>query len=40
MTVIQYAAKFEELSRYASTLIAEGGVRFKKFENRFRGRIK
>ena len=37
--IAQYAAKFEELSRYASTLIADKGVRTRKFENRPKDRI-
>uniref|UniRef100_A0A6J0PDT8 Uncharacterized protein LOC109505381 n=1 Tax=Elaeis guineensis var. tenera TaxID=51953 RepID=A0A6J0PDT8_ELAGV len=39
MTVAQYAAKFEELSRYAPVLIAEENVRARKFENGLRDRI-
>ena len=39
MTVAQYAMKFEELSRYAPTLIADERVRARKFENGLRGRI-
>uniref|UniRef100_A0A6I9QQD8 Uncharacterized protein LOC105037801 n=1 Tax=Elaeis guineensis var. tenera TaxID=51953 RepID=A0A6I9QQD8_ELAGV len=39
MTFAQYAAKFEELSRYAPALIAEENIRVRKFENRLRDRI-
>ncbi|XP_038983652.1 uncharacterized protein LOC120111162 [Phoenix dactylifera] len=39
MTVAQYAAKFEEMSRYAPTLISEESDRARKFENGLRGRI-
>ncbi|XP_008778906.2 uncharacterized protein LOC103698646 [Phoenix dactylifera] len=39
MTVAQYAAKFEEMSRYAPTLISEDSDRARKFENGLRGRI-
>ncbi|XP_038972524.1 uncharacterized protein LOC120104805 [Phoenix dactylifera] len=39
MTVAQYAAKFEEMSRYALTLISEDSDRARKFENGLRGRI-
>ena len=39
MTVAQYAAKFEELSRYAPALIAEKNVRTRKFKNGLRDRI-
>ena len=39
MTVAQYAVKFEELFRYAPTLIVEEGVQARKFENRHRDRI-
>lgn len=39
MTITQYAAKFEELSRYAPALIANEEVRARKFENGLRERI-
>ncbi|XP_038976501.1 uncharacterized protein LOC120107335 [Phoenix dactylifera] len=39
MTVAQYATKFEEMSRYAPTLISEDSDRARKFENGLRGRI-
>nr|XP_010911568.1 uncharacterized protein LOC105037626 [Elaeis guineensis] len=39
MTVAQYAAKFEELSRYAPALIAKKNIRARKFENGLRDRI-
>ncbi|XP_038982191.1 uncharacterized protein LOC120110677 [Phoenix dactylifera] len=39
MTVAQYAAKFEEMSQYAPTLISEDSDRARKFENGLRRRI-
>ena len=39
LTVSQYASKFEELSRYAPSLLADEGIRARKFENGLRSRI-
>ena len=39
LIIAQYAAKFEELFKCTPALIAEEGIRAKKFENGHRGQI-